>query len=423
MRKIKCLLAVVTLIYFLSVAAVIIFCCNNSRKINSQYKVDINRIYNKITREYSENGILNLDIKYDTIKEIKWLSTEDSDIDSFYSSVNGYEYEIRPFYYEGSVIGYLKFMYAEVSSYTGIAAAAIIGDTVVFLIAVIVLIYVMKNVMEPFNSLSTLPSELAKGNYSSDIKENRGRYFGRFVWGMGMLKDSLDAHKKQELKLAKDKKMILLSISHDIKTPLNAICLYAGSIEKGMYDTPEQTKEAARHIIDRSKEIDGFVREIIQSSTEEVISISVNPSDIYINSVLDKIRSFYREKMDIRKTHFEVNTLNNYMINCDFDRLYEAIGNLIENAVKYGDGKSITINCTQEEYCVLIAVENTGSIVSDSDMGHLFDSFYRGCNVDGKAGNGLGLYICSEIMHKMQGDIYAQRLENGMRFTLVCKMS
>ena len=56
-------------------------------------------------------------------------------------------------------------------------------------------------------------------------------------------------------------------------------------------------------------------------------------------------------------------------------------------------------------------------------MVHLFESFYRGSNADGKQGNGLGLYICSEIMKKMNGDMYATRHESGMEIVIVCPIS
>ena len=94
----------------------------------------------------------------------------------------------------------------------------------------------------------------------------------------------------------------------------------------------------------------------------------------------------------------------------------------MENAFKYGDGKEIKISFYEEEYCQLIKISNTGLCVKQEEMPHLFDSFYRGSNVADKAGNGLGLYICREIMQKMEGEIFAVRDETGMSFHLVLPM-
>lgn len=111
----------------------------------------------------------------------------------------------------------------------------------------------------------------------------------------------------------------------------------------------------------------------------------------------------------------------NKLLKGDIDRAFEVIENLMENAFKYGDGKKIRISFLEEEYCQLITVENTGTCVPEQEMPHLFDSFYRGSNVGAEDGNGLGLYICREIMRKMEGDIFAECGKKGMRFTVVIR--
>lgn len=61
----------------------------------------------------------------------------------------------------------------------------------------------------------------------------------------------------------------------------------------------------------------------------------------------------------------------------------------------------------------------SGMPVSDTEFNHIFESFYRGTNSKGLRGNGLGLYICRELMQKMEGAIFAQKVDEGMTFTLV----
>ncbi len=97
----------------------------------------------------------------------------------------------------------------------------------------------------------------------------------------------------------------------------------------------------------------------------------------------------------------------------------EVFGNIFENAFKYGDGRRIEISFYEEDYCQLIRVFNTGTPVSEKEFVHLFDSFFRGENTRGQQGNGLGLYICREIMHKMDGEIFAECETDGMAFTVV----
>jgi len=93
--------------------------------------------------------------------------------------------------------------------------------------------------------------------------------------------------------------------------------------------------------------------------------------------------------------------------------------NIIENAIKYGDGKRIEILFSEEDDCQLITVKNSGNTLPDTEIFHIFESFQRGTNADGKSGSGLGLYICRQLMRKMNGDIFAKTKNGFMNVTCV----
>ena len=110
------------------------------------------------------------------------------------------------------------------------------------------------------------------------------------------------------------------------------------------------------------------------------------------------------------------------MLLCDPDRLVEVLQNFMENAIKYGDGKSVKISFEEEEGYKLICVTNTGTAPDETDMQSIFDSFYRGKNTEGIQGSGLGLYICKNLMQKMDGDAYAEAVDGGFRAVAVVKI-
>ena len=114
-----------------------------------------------------------------------------------------------------------------------------------------------------------------------------------------------------------------------------------------------------------------------------------------------------------------MNAYENRLLKGDLERSLEVFENIFENAFKYGDGRKIEITFCEEDYCQLIRIFNTGIPVTDNEFNHIFESFYRAENSGGKKGNGLGLYICREIMRKMGGEIFAEKLNDGMAFVLV----
>ena len=106
--------------------------------------------------------------------------------------------------------------------------------------------------------MQSLTEELAKGNLSVPIKAEKNKFLGRFLWGMDMLRETLENNKEKELALQKEKKTLILSLTHDIRTPLSAIRLYAKALAEDFYTTGEQRVEACRGIEKNVKEIEAY---------------------------------------------------------------------------------------------------------------------------------------------------------------------
>lgn len=292
------------------------------------------------------------------------------------------------------------------------------------LISIIACMYINKKIIKPFSDIKELPYELAKGNLNIPLKEQKNKYFGKFTWGMDMLRENLEDNKKRELNYQKEKKTLILSLSHDIKTPLSAIKLYARALKDNLYDSEEKKMEVIDGISKNTVEIEHYVNEIVKNSREDFMELPVNISSFYLNDVIDNIKTYYTDKLDTIKTEFEVDSYDNCMLKGDKDRVIEVIQNIIENAIKYGDGKKIGISFSEEEDCKLISITNTGCTLKEDDLPHIFDSFYRGSNVKKQEGSGLGLYICKQLVTKMDGDIFAKITDsNDFCVTVVLRKS
>ena len=215
----------------------------------------------------------------------------------------------------------------------------------------------------------------------------------------------------------------MLSLSHDIKTPLSAIELYTRALKDGIYDSDEKKAEALNGILKNTEEIKRYAGEISKISREDFIDLNVNVSEVYLDDVMKKIAVYYQDKLSVLHTDFHIAEHGNCLLKCDPDRLVEVLQNFMENAVKYGDGRSVTISFEEEEDCKLISIHNSGKAPDETDMQNIFDSFYRGKNAEGIQGSGLGLYICKHLMQKMDGDVYAEAGEDGFTAVAVVKMA
>lgn len=282
--------------------------------------------------------------------------------------------------------------------------------------------YLRRSLIKPFQGISEIPYELSKGNLTVGLKENKNRFFGKFIWGLDLLRETLEENRKKELKLQQEKQTLILSISHDIKTPLSAIKLYAKALARNLYDTEEKRVEVVENINKKADEIEGFISEIVKASNEDFLNLEVKPGEFYLEELRKQIQDYYQEKLELLRIPFECETGGNCLVKGDLDRAVEVMQNIIENAIKYGDGSYIRVEVAEEEDCRLLIVKNSGCGLKQEELPHIFDSFWRGSNTQNQPGSGLGLYICRQLMQKMDGDIYAWKKEGEMQLTVVFRM-
>lgn len=368
----------------------------------------------RITEEISKSGLGGIDVsEYETIIEVKEYNSDiRCDYDYVIEDVEGILYQIS---------------YRTVDDSNGLI---VLNVTLIFfvVISIFILVYIGRKVIRPFRSMSSMSYDLAKGNLTVPIKEEKSKYFGKFLWGMDMLREKLEENRTKELTLQKEKKMMVLSLSHDIKTPLSAIELYTKALQENLYESEEKRTEVLQGISNNAKEIRKYVDEIISASREDFLNLEVVMGEYYFSEIISAIKLLYEEKLALVHIPFQVADYEDCLLKTDKDRLIEVLQNVIENAIKYGDGKGIGLLFSEEEDCKLITVENLGCTLEEAEITNIFDSFYRGSNSEKVTGNGLGLYICRNLMRKMDGEIYASlskteaAADKIFRMTIVVRM-
>ena len=357
-----------------------------------QYRVEISRL----AREIETNGSADIsECEYVTNIERYGEKFYTSDSDYIIYEING---ELYRFDYNSD--GYTN------KTYLMGGINAVLG--VIAILFTAVLLYIKYAILAPFERLSSLPYELSKGNLTTPIKESKNRFFGKFLWGIDILRENIEQQKQRELEMQKEKKTLLLSLSHDIKTPLSAIKLYSAALSKNLYPDAETQHKIAENINEKADEIERYVSQIITASREDFLSLEVNVGEFYLSEIVEKITGYYSEKLALIKTDFIVGKYKNCLLSGDLSRSVEVLQNIMENALKYGDGRRVELIFPEDDECVQIALRNGGCTLSRDDLPHIFESFWRGANAENIRGSGLGLYICRQLMHKMNGEIFAE---------------
>ena len=374
------------------------------------YQVEIERAAAQI----AEKGSDNLDLsEFNQLTNIVSLTGQKEK--EFFEG-NQSDYAIRKIGHTYYRMDYIANMSEQMES-IAVSINIILG--IMAAIMIVFMIFIRVRILTPFHQLTNIPYELSKGNLATPLKEYKTRFFGRFIWGLNLLRENIEEQRARELQLQKEKKTLILSISHEIKTPLSAIKLYAKALSKNIYKDPKKQIEIAENINIKTDEIENFVCEIIKASNEEFINLEVKEGEYYLSVIINQIKEFYQDKLKLLKIDFQIEKYSDCLLKGDVDRAVQVFQNIIENAIKYGNGHFVYIEFTAEEDCQLITVKNTGCTLLDNEVPHIFDSFWRGSNVEKKSGSGLGLYICRQLMIRMRGDIFAYSREGMMEVTVV----
>ncbi|MCU6719038.1 HAMP domain-containing histidine kinase [Porcipelethomonas ammoniilytica] len=401
----KIFAAVIAMIILIFAVFNLLFASSDNTDSGRPYRVEINRL----VFEIEQSGFDSVDMSgCEYVTHIEKYSDKFYDSDSDYTirEINGVLYR---FDYTTDMESDKSSVMLMVNIILGILSAMIIG----------VLIFIRIKILLPFENLTNVPYELSKGNLTCPIKEDKSRFFGRFIWGVDLLRENMEQQKQRELDLQRDKKMLLLSLSHDIKTPLSAIKLYSKALSKGLYDGREKQIEIAESINTKADEIESYVLQIITASREDFLSLEVEMGEFYLSELISKIKLYYTEKLRLIRTDFFVGSYMDRLLKGDLDRSVEVLQNVMENAIKYGDGKSIDIQISEEDGCLLITVRNSGCTLSENELPHIFESFWRGENAENEKGSGLGLYINRQLMHKMNGEIFAEIKDGFISVSMV----
>jgi len=276
------------------------------------------------------------------------------------------------------------------------------------LIFIIYSFWVYKKILQPFNSLSEYPKKLSKGQLEK-LPETKNKFFGDYIWGMNMLSDKLKNDREAIRKLTVDRQKFVTTMVHGIKTPSSSIKLLAEAISTGLYNPDgkinEKDAELAERIKKNTEQIEELVTKAIKEGETTVFEYDPKVEAFYKNRIEEYVAEEYSNTLKINHIPFEIESDGNLLINSDFDGVCRILRQLMDNAIKYGNGAGIALRMKSNDEGHFITVENKGTPLPESEVAYVFNSLWRGSNSKGIEGHGIGLYESRQIARKLGGDI------------------
>ncbi|SEP55397.1 Signal transduction histidine kinase [Lachnospiraceae bacterium NE2001] len=312
---------------------------------------------------------------------------------------------------EGNIIGFVVFEYSD-RSYRELQLILNISLLAAFFIAIGICIYISQAVLRPFDKLSTYPEKLSKNEITEKLPETKNRMFGRFIWGINMLSDNMQNKQKRVDELSRDHMTMLTTIAHGIKTPVANIKLYADAISTGLYQPDgkinESDAEVAKKISKNADDVTELVTELIEQASGTVVNYTPEIDSFYLEELKTFLDEEYSNRLKMLSIPYTFELGHNAIVKSDKSGICRILSQLMDNAIKYGDGGGIYVSLNKEDDGYYFVVKNKGEVLGEKELPYIFNSFWRGSNAEKTGGSGIGLFESREIAQSLYGDIYVK---------------
>lgn len=213
---------------------------------------------------------------------------------------------------------------------------------------------------------------------------------------------------------------LLSDISHQTKTPLANLKLYSSLLMEEEL-TPRQ-REQAQVILQQSEKLSFLIETLVKLSRLETDVLAVTPKSQPLSPLLERAASQAKAAAERKGIALQLHLQQQAEMRALYDLRWtaEALGNLLDNAVKYTPpGGCIQVSATQYELFCRIDVHDNGIGIAEEEQAQIFGRFYRGRQVREQEGLGIGLYLAREIAQKQGGYLkLSSRPGQGSTFSL-----
>lgn len=293
-----------------------------------------------------------------------------------------------------------------------LSTRVIFALVVVLVIASVLSLIITKRFSGPMDRLTEKARLLARGNYQVDFPK-KGCY------EVQQLSETLEIAASEFQATEELRREFIANVSHDMKTPLTVIKMYAEMIQTVSGENPVKREEHLQRILSETEKLTGFINDTmelarLQSKTWEVKKEYFNLTQL-IRAVVDSLG--VHQELDGFVIEFEVE--EELMVYADRKMIGRVLENFISNAIKFSiDTKRIHIKSRQEGSYVRTSVRDYGTGICADQLPFIWKRYYKvdpyGTN---KTGTGIGLHIVKEIM-EMHGGRYGvdSQLNQGSSF-------
>ncbi|HUJ27040.1 MAG TPA: HAMP domain-containing sensor histidine kinase [Myxococcales bacterium] len=273
---------------------------------------------------------------------------------------------------------------------------AILGVTLLLIIPL------SRSITRPLEKLTGAVQKYGKG----DLSQRSG--LGELHDEVGQLARSFDEMADRIQAARKAEKELLANVSHELRTPLARM-----KVALELIDTPDESlRRRVASVGEEVDELDRLIADVLTATRLDLAALPLHKIRLPLAALLEKSRQ--RALALDPALQIDVQADPALAVEADEALLSRAVDNLLDNARKYGDGSPVEVAARRDGGQAIIAVRDRGPGIPAAELEHVFDPFFRGEAVRGRAsGFGLGLSLARRVAEAHGGTAIAQNADGG----------
>lgn len=286
--------------------------------------------------------------------------------------------------------------------------------SITFILMLIFTYFLFGRIFSPLSYIKNSLKRIGEGDYNINLEINSMDEIGELAKGVNKMANKIEEQiekineeKEKVLTLEKTRTEFFNNITHELKTPLTNISGYSQIMSEEDFNDNEFRKFALERIDKESRRMHELIVSLIEISKNKSDIDSKEPIVINLKKLIDEICEDFKVK-EINNSFNISRSLDDVEFICREDEFRRIIINLLDNAIKYSiTGTEINVNLFKSEDKIYLKIENFSEEISECGVEKIFDPFYRENIKKSRelGGNGLGLYICADLVKKYGGYI------------------
>ncbi len=266
-------------------------------------------------------------------------------------------------------------------------------------LAVLLGLFLARTITRPVRDLTLATKAMAKGQLSQKVPVRSNDELGELTETFNQMSADLDHSNSLRRQMTAD-------IAHDLRTPLSVITGYLEGLKDGVVK-PSEERFAAMH--DEALFLQRLVEDLRILTLADAGELSINYSPYPPDELIHRLAGSFQHQAELRHIRLRTEIAEPLpKIQVDPERMLEALGNLVSNALRFTpDDGEVLLAARREGDTVVLEVCDTGVGISSEDLPRVFERFYRSDESRQEGGSGLGLAIAKSIVELQGGKIGA----------------